>query len=185
MNNIFENYYGKPQGTVNLYGINFPIQWYNLIWGENNKAHQIVMYETYKDREVVPKENAFDLVCQIWKLCSAMDFGNYIIAEKDKTIKKYELDKDNKNELMLANNDILKHDREVLKISDNNWVKRLDNNDNYYKEIISKIEDNYNLELQDKLKNVSLDIKHLLNYIDKDNPLYDLMKEKYNIGDEE
>ena len=63
--------------------------------------------------------------------------------------------------------------------------KRLDNNDNYYKDIISRIEDKYNLELQDKLKNVSLDIKHLLNYIDKDNPLYDLMKEKYNIGDEE
>ena len=34
------------------------------------------------------------------------------------------------------------------------------------------------------IKKMIIDIKHLLNCIDKDNPLYDLMKEKYEIGDD-
>lgn len=36
----------------------------------------------------------------------------------------------------------------------------------------------------DEIKKMIIDIKHLLNCIDKDNPLYDLMKEKYEIGDD-
>ena len=35
--NMFENYYGKPQGNVNLYGFNLPLEYYNCLWKEDDK----------------------------------------------------------------------------------------------------------------------------------------------------
>ena len=59
--------------------------------------------------------------------------------------------------------------KDLMEEIDRKVEKELKKNDNYY---------------DDTIKKMIIDIKHLLNCIDKDNPLYDLMKEKYEIGDD-
>ena len=59
--------------------------------------------------------------------------------------------------------------KDLMEKIDRKVEEELKKNDNYY---------------DDTIKKMIIDIKHLLNCIDKDNPLYDLMKEKYEIGDD-
>ena len=71
--NMFENYYGKPQGSVNLYGFNLPLEYYNCLWKEDDKTHIQPLIILCKGQEVIPRANATDLVDKIYKLCNVIN----------------------------------------------------------------------------------------------------------------
>ena len=113
--NMFENYYGKPQGTVNLYGFNLPLEYYNCLWKEDDKTHTQPLITFYKGQEVIPKINATDLVDKIYKLCNVINRSvgdlnqkNSHIEFLENQLQKYKNNEDKKNELILTNNDVIK-----------------------------------------------------------------------------
>lgn len=124
--NMFENYYGKPQGNVNLYGFNLPLEYYNCLWKEDDKTHTQPLITFYKGQEVIPKRNATDLVDKIYKLCNVINRSvgdlnqkNSHIEFLENQLQKYKSNEDKKNELILTNNDVMKNNQEMEKINEN------------------------------------------------------------------
>lgn len=117
--NMFENYYGKPQGNVNLYGFNFPIQWYNTIWFEGDSKHTQPLIQTCNGQEVVPKSNALDLVDKLYRVYTTLIISENLRLGIEDKLNKYEVNQDKKNELILTNNDVIKNNQEMEKIHEN------------------------------------------------------------------
>lgn len=162
--NMFENYYGKPQGTVNLYGFNLPLEYYNCLWKEDDKTHIQPLITFYKGQEVIPKTNATDLVDKIYKLCNVINRSvgdlnqkNSHIEFLENQLQKYKSNEDKKNELILTNNDVMKNNQEMEKINENReekWLKRID-------EKLEEAKNNY----KDKTKSDADKLKIMLNIL--------------------
>ena len=193
--NIFENYYGKPQGNVNLYGFNLPLEYYNCLWKEDDKTHTQPLIMLCKGQEVVPRANATDLVDKIYKLCNVINRSigdlnqkNSHIEFLENQLQKYKSNEDKKNELILTNNDVMKNNQEMEKINTNREDRLLEKIDkvkeNYkeeYKELLEIIKDSKDEKYINKMKEVCNDMKLVLKYIDKESPVYEYIIEKYNL----
>lgn len=190
--NMFENYYGKPQGTVNLYGFNLPLEYYNCLWKEDDKTHTQPLIAFYKGQEVIPKTNATDLVDKIYKLCNVINRSvgdlnqkNSHIEFLENQLQKYKNNEDKKNELILTNNDVIKNNQEIEKINNereevmfNKYEERFEKRLKKEREQMEKINN----------KNIKLalnDIEILLELVEnKDDKVYKIIKNRYCKGDE-
>ena len=190
--NMFENYYGKPQGNVNLYGFNLPLEYYKCLWKEDDKTHIQPLIMLCKGQEVIPRANATDLVDKIYKLCNVINRSvgdlnqkNSHIEFLENQLQKYISDEDNKNELILANNDVMKNNQEMEKINNereeimfNKYEERFEKRIKKEREQMEKINN----------KNIKLalnDIEILLELVEnKDNKVYKIIKNRYCKGDE-
>ena len=158
--NMFENYYGKPQGNVNLYGFNLPLEYYNCLWKEDDKMHIQPLIMLCKGQEVIPRANATDLVDKIYKLCNVINRSvgdlnqkNSHIEFLEKQLQKYISNEDKKNELSLANNDIMKNNQEMEKIHENREDRLFDRNNDqtkYWMDKYQSKEDEYDKKLKSK-----------------------------------
>lgn len=190
--NMFENYYGKPQGNVNLYGFNLPLEYYNCLWKEDDKTHTQPLVTFYKGQEVIPKRNATDLVDKIYKLCNVINRSvgdlnqkNSHIEFLENQLQKYISNEDKKNELSLANNDVIKNNQEMEKIHENR-------EDRLFKIIDEKVEERMEKEINQMKKINNKNIKLALNDIEillelvenKDDKVYKIIKNRYCKGDE-
>ena len=168
--NIFENYYGNPQGTVNLYGFGFPVQWYNTIWFEKDTKHIQPLIHVYKGQEVVPKENALDLVEKLFRVYNTLTVSENLRLEMKDRLNKYEENQNNKDKLILANNDVMKNNQEMEKIHENR-EDRLFNRSNdqtkYWMEKYQSKEDEYNKKLKDKEEEYNRKLKDKENECNK------------------
>lgn len=186
--NMFENYYGKPQGNVNLYGFNFPIQWYNTIWFEGDSKHAQPLIQTCNGQEVVPKSNALDLVDKLYRVYTTLIISENLRLGIEDKLNKYEVNQDKKNELILTNNDVIKNNQEMEKLNNEREDRILEKIDkakeNYkeeYKELLEIIKDSKDEKYINKMKEVCNDMKLVLKYIDKENPIYEYIIEKYDL----
>lgn len=190
--NMFENYYGKPQGNVNLYGFNLPLEYYNCLWKEDDKTHTQPLITFYKGQEVIPKRNATDLVDKIYKLCNVINRSvgdlnqkNSHIEFLENQLQKYISNEDKKNELSLANNDVMKNNQEMEKMHENR-------EDRLFKIIDEKVEERMEKEKNQMKKINNKNIKLALNDIEillelvenKDDKVYKIIKNRYCKGDE-
>lgn len=190
--NMFENYYGKPQGNVNLYGFNLPLEYYNCLWKEDDKTHTQPLITFYKGQEVIPKRNAVDLVDKIYKLCNVINRSvgdlnqkNSHIEFLENQLQKYKSNEDKKNELILTNNDVIKNNQEMEKIHENR-------EDRLLKIIDEKVEERMEKEINQMKKINNKNIKLALNDIEillelvenKDDKVYKIIKNRYCKGDE-
>ena len=142
--NMFENYYGKPQGNVNLYGFNLPLEYYNCLWKEDDKTHIQPLIMLCKGQEVIPRANATDLVDKIYKLCNVINRSvgdlnqkNSHIEFLENQLQKYKSNEDKKNELILTNNDVIKNNQEMEKLNN-------EREDRLFKIIDEKVEETKN-----------------------------------------
>ena len=190
--NIFENYYGKPQGNVNLYGFNLPLEYYNCLWKEDDKTHTQPLVTFYKGQEVIPKRNATDLVDKIYKLCNVINRSvgdlnqkNSHIEFLENQLQKYISNEDKKNELSLANNDVMKNNQEMEKIHENR-------EDRLFKIIDEKVEERMEKEKNqiekinnEKIESILDDMEILLELVEnKEDKVYKIIKNRYCKGDE-
>ena len=155
--NMFENYYGKPQGNVNLYGFNFPIQWYNTIWFEGDTKHTQPLIQTCNGQEVVPKANALDLVDKLYRVYTTLTISENLRLGIEDKLNKYEVNQDKKNELILTNNDVIKNNQEMEKLNESReekWLKRID----------EKVEETKN-NCRDNIKNDVDKLRIMLNIL--------------------
>ena len=196
--NMFENYYGKPQGNVNLYGFNLPLEYYNCLWKEDDKTHTQPLVTFYKGQEVIPKRNATDLVDKIYKLCNVINRSvgdlnqkNSHIEFLENQLQKYMSNEDKKNELVLTNNDVIKNNQEMEKIHENRedrlfdrnndqtkyWMDKLEDKEKEHKKDLKDKEEEYKKDLKDKEEEYKKDLK------DKENQIKsDVQKLKYLIN---
>ena len=175
--NMFENYYGKPQGNVNLYGFNFPIQWYNTIWFEGDTKHIQPLIHVYKGQEVVPKENVLDLVEKLFRVYNTLTISENLRLEMKDRLNKYEENQNKKNELILANNDVMKNNQEMEKIHENREERLFDRNNNqtkYWMDKYQSKEDECNKKLKDKKEEYDKKLK------DKEEEYDKKLKDKEN-----
>lgn len=190
--NMFENYYGKPQGNVNLYGFNLPLEYYNCLWKEDDKTHTQPLITFYKGQEVIPKRNATDLVDKIYKLCNVINRSvgdlnqkNSHIEFLENQLQKYISNEDKKNELSLANNDVIKNNQEMEKIHENR-------EDRLFKIIDEKVEERMEKEKNqiekinnEKIESILDDMEILLELVEnKEDKVYKIIKNRYCKGDE-
>ena len=180
--NMFENYYGKPQGNVNLYGFNLPLEYYNCLWKEDDKTHIQPLITFYQGQEVIPRANAFDLVDKIYKLCNVINRSvgdlnqkNSHIEFLENQLQKYISNEDNKDKLILANNDVMKNNQEMEKIHENREDRLFDRNNDQTKYWMEKLEDKEN-ECNKKLKDEKEDYDRKLK--DKENECNKKLKDK-------
>lgn len=190
--NMFENYYGKPQGNVNLYGFNLPLEYYNCLWKEDDKTHTQPLITFYKGQEVIPKTNATDLVDKIYKLCNVINRSvgdlnqkNSHIEFLENQLQKYKSNEDKKNELILTNNDLMKNNQEMEKIHENR-------EDRLFKIIDEKVEERMKKEKnqieklnKEKIESILDDMEILLALVEnKEDKVYKIIKNRYCKGDE-
>ena len=151
--NMFENYYGNPQGTVNLYGFGFPVQWYNTIWFEKDTKHIQPLIHVYEGQEVVPKENALDLVEKLFRVYNTLTVSENLRLEMKDRLNKYEENQNNKDKLILTNNDVMKNNQEMEKIHENREDRLFDRNNDqtkYWMDKYQSKEDEYDKKLKCK-----------------------------------
>lgn len=183
--NMFENYYGKPQGNVNLYGFNFPIQWYNTIWFEGDSKHTQPLIQTCNGQEVVPKANALDLVDKLYRVYTTLIISENLRLGIEDKLNKYEVNQDKKNELILTNNDVIKNNQEMEKIHENR-------EDRLFKIIDEKVEERMEKEINqiekinnEKIESILDDMEILLELVEnKEDKVYKIIKNRYCKGDE-
>lgn len=160
--NIFENYYGNPQGTVNLYGFGFPVQWYNTIWFEKDTKHIQPLIHVYEGQEVVPKENALDLVEKLFRVYNTLTVSENLRLEMKDRLDKYEENQNKKDKLILANNDVMKNNQEMEKIHENREDRLFDRNNDqtkYWMDKYQSKENEYDKKLKDKEEEHKKDLK--------------------------
>lgn len=190
--NMFENYYGKPQGNVNLYGFNLPLEYYNCLWKEDDKTHTQPLIMLCKGQEVIPRANATDLVDKIYKLCNVINRSvgdlnqkNSHIEFLENQLQKYKNNEDKKNELILANNDVMKNNQEMEKIHENREERLFKIIDEKVEERMEKEKDQMEKINNKNIKLALNDIEILLELVEnKDNKVYKIIKNRYCKGDE-
>ena len=190
--NMFENYYGKPQGNVNLYGFNLPLEYYNCLWKEDDKTHTQPLVTFYKGQEVIPRANATDLVDKIYKLCNVINRSvgdlnqkNSHIEFLENQLQKYKSNEDKKNELILTNNDVIKNNQEMEKINENREERLFKMIDEKVEERMEKEKNQIEKINNEKIESILDDMEILLELVEnKDDKVYKIIKNRYCKGDE-
>lgn len=183
--NMFENYYGKPQGNVNLYGFNFPIQWYNTIWFEGDTKHTQPLIQTCNGQEVVPKSNALDLIDKLYRVYTTLIISENLRLGIEDKLNKYEANQDKKNELILTNNDVIKNNQEIEKINNEREEVMFNKYEERFEKRLKKEREQMEKINNEKIESILDDMEILLELVEnKEDKVYKIIKNRYCKGDE-